>query len=63
MEGVKLHLNQHRQTLEYVGCIFERLSTYPPRHKMVDTGRFYILKKRKKSSNCFKNAIRRIGRK
>ena len=31
-ERVKLHLKQHRQTLDYMGLIFERLSTYPPTH-------------------------------
>ena len=31
-ERVKLHLKQHRQTLDYMGLIFERLSAYPPPH-------------------------------
>ena len=45
-ERVKLHLKRHRKTLEYIGLIFERLSTYPPTHpptrKLADTGRSYI---------------------
>jgi len=45
-ERVKLHLKQHWKTLDYMGLIFERLSTHPPTppptHKLADTGRSYI---------------------
>jgi hypothetical protein len=31
-ERVELTFNIHRQTLDYMELIFERLSTYPPTH-------------------------------